>query len=447
MKSLSLALVMLFLSIPAQSATVAIIDSGTDMLHLDIAPKAWINPVEIPNNDRDEDRNGYQDDVHGWNFAEGNNKVIDYKYLGSLTPDIRKFFEVQEKAIRGTASEAEITWMRTRVQDQEFIKSLSTYANFMHGTHVSGIAAGGSDDTKIMAVKLIPTEVGLPGQEEIDDSAGDQIKKMLLKAALNQLAKQQMKLLVEIADYVNNHKVDVANGSFGTGYAQARMIVDMLFQAIFKREPTEVEGHEIALTFINTLISEGAKMMLTAPDTLFVFAAGNDGTNNDKYPTSPTNIKAPNVISVAATLDNMSLAVFSNFGVKMVDVAAPGVGIRSSAPGNQYLNVSGTSQAAPYVAGVAAQVKDQNKALSPRQIKDIIMNTVDGRDYLKGKVKAAGIVNTMRAIRAGELSLRLPVSQAVAQAKIDIADQGTMELPVLEGSAEFVMPLPSLFKL
>ena len=67
----------------ALGSTVAIIDSGTDMLHKDIHPQAWFNPVDSSNNDRDEDRNGYQDDVHGWNFAESNNKVIDYSYLAS----------------------------------------------------------------------------------------------------------------------------------------------------------------------------------------------------------------------------------------------------------------------------------------------------------------------------------------------------------------------------
>ena len=55
-----------------------------------LIPYAWVNPVDIADNNRDEDGNGYQDDVHGWNFAEGNNEVIDYSYLGLLNDDIRE---------------------------------------------------------------------------------------------------------------------------------------------------------------------------------------------------------------------------------------------------------------------------------------------------------------------------------------------------------------------
>ena len=82
-------------------------------------------------------------------------------------------------------------------------------------------------------------------------------------------------------------------------------------------------------------------MVMSSPRTLFVFAAGNDGTNNDKYPTSPANIDSPNSISVAATLDRSKLASFSNYGKKTVDVAAPGVSILSAAPGDNYIKVSG----------------------------------------------------------------------------------------------------------
>lgn len=426
-------------------ATIAVIDSGTDMLHRDIAPKAWVNPKEIANNDRDEDRNGYQDDVHGWNFAEGNNKVIDYAYLGTLTPDIRKFFEIQAKMIQGTATETEVTWLRTKVEDQEFIKKLSVYGNFMHGTHVSGIAAKDADDAKVMAVKIIPTEVKLPFS--LEKETGD-ITYTLIKFALGQLAKQQMKLLEEVATYVGGHKADVANGSFGTGYKQAKMIVTALYQAAGK-EPTPEELHELASYFINTLVREGQHMVAAAPETLFVFAAGNDGMNNDKYPSSPTNVKSLNVISVAASLGRKSLATFSNYGVKMVDVAAPGVAVESTVPGNQYLKVSGTSQAAPYVANIAGQLKDMNKELGPAGIKRILLKTVDIRDYLKDKVKTSGLVNSKRALRAAELSLTMPLSRALEQARAEVEDEidEKMDEELISVPGQYVLPLPSLFRI
>lgn len=64
-----------------------------------------------------------------------------------------------------------------------------------------------------------------------------------------------------------------------------------------------------------------------ASDVLFVFAAGNDGHNNDLTPTYPCSYPSPNIICVAATDQNDGLAGFSNFGPASVDLAAPGVNV------------------------------------------------------------------------------------------------------------------------
>ena len=114
----------------ANSTTIAIIDSGTDMQHEALLPYAWVNPVDIADNNRDEDGNGYQDDVYGWNFAEGNNEVIDYSYLGLLNDDIRKFFDIQAKMMLGNASNEELAWLRGKVEEEDFLKNLSVYGNF-----------------------------------------------------------------------------------------------------------------------------------------------------------------------------------------------------------------------------------------------------------------------------------------------------------------------------
>ena len=63
--------------------TVAVIDSGIDTLHEDLKPVLWTNPKEIPGNGKDDDKNGYIDDIHGWNFLGGkdgrNVKVDSYE--------------------------------------------------------------------------------------------------------------------------------------------------------------------------------------------------------------------------------------------------------------------------------------------------------------------------------------------------------------------------------
>jgi hypothetical protein len=217
----------------SQATTIAIIDSGTDLEHEALSSYAWFNPNEIPSNDRDEDGNGYQDDIHGWNFAESNNEIIDYSYLGLLNDDIRKFFDIQAKMMVGEASDEEMTWLREMVSNEDFIKNLSVYGNFMHGTHVARIAARKTIDSKILAVKLIPTEIKLPGadEEKLADLR-DGIKDKLIKFSLRKLAGQQMKLLKEIAEYVGNHGSEVANGSFGMGFAQAKMLIKTVADAL-----------------------------------------------------------------------------------------------------------------------------------------------------------------------------------------------------------------------
>ncbi len=56
-----------------KTVIVAIIDSGIDIEHEDLAANIWVNPGEIPNNGIDDDKNGYIDDIHGWNFIGGPN--------------------------------------------------------------------------------------------------------------------------------------------------------------------------------------------------------------------------------------------------------------------------------------------------------------------------------------------------------------------------------------
>jgi len=462
-----LLLIGLLTAFSVNASVVAIIDSGTDTMHTDLVNNVWKNAVDLPNNQRDEDHNTYVDDFYGWNFAESNNKVIDYKYLDLLNEDIKKFFEIQAKNFFGTATQEELRWVRYKLDDKEFIKRISTYANFMHGTHVAGISVK-KTQAKALSVKLIPTEVGVgSSSEETEESAFNQflyesmdrmerengdkdLGMMLAKLALTELAKQQMKLLATVGEYVNGHKADVANGSFGTGYPQSEQICQAILKMLLRREPDADEAKEATLHFLTALIKEGKAFTDAAPATLFVFAAGNDGLNNDEYPTSPTNIKSDNTISVAALLGIDAIAVFSNFGAKMVEVAAPGVGILSTVPGNEYLSVSGTSQAAPYVTNCAAQIKDANVSLTAVEIKKIIMGTVDFKDFLKGKVQTGGVVNTARAVKASELSKTMRVDAAINAARVAVADMQSStnkSLPVVQGDKSLVLPLPSMFHL
>ena len=98
---------------------------------------------------------------------------------------------------------------------------------------------------------------------------------------------------------------------------------------------------------------------------LLVAAAGNEGTDAVReYPAAES---AHGLISVGASGSNVRLAGFSNFG-SWVRIAAPGDGITSTVPGGGYATWSGTSMAAPLVAGVAALLHGYNRSLKPDDI-------------------------------------------------------------------------------
>ena len=131
---------------------------------------------------------------------------------------------------------------------------------------------------------------------------------------------------------------------------------------------------------------------------LFVAAAGNSSTDNDKRAHYPSNYKLPNVLSVAAMDRTDSLTSFSNFGAKTVHVAAPGRDILSTWLGSAYREASGTSMAAPQVAGVAALILANEPTMTVEKLRDRILRSVDKVDSLDGKVSTGGRLCATQAL-------------------------------------------------
>ncbi len=423
------------------TAPIGIVDSGTDLKHPDLVAKAWTNPGNLAGD-------SYQDDTNGWNFADNNNQIIDYSYLGKFSPDVTRFFEVQTKILFGTATEAEKRWMTSKKDDPAFISELGKFGNFVHGTHVAGISARNADEARILAAKIIPTEIknlaevasaltsfahAALGTQALTnllqpmdtDNAENPITDGTLKVLLGALAGQQAKLLAPVGAYLKTTGMSAANCSFGTGLAQAKTIVATLAKSILGTDLSDDDQEKYAKVFMNQVLEKGAVFVTSSPQTLFVMAAGNDGANNDQLPTFPTNLKLDNTISVAATRGYDRFATFSNYGVKMVEIAAPGVGILSDIPGGASITLSGTSQAAPFITNLVGRVLDANPKLSLVQVKQVLMQTVDKKTFLVGKVTSEGIANADRAVRAAELSKQNSVEVAVAQARSEVADVKT----------------------
>jgi len=131
---------------------------------------------------------------------------------------------------------------------------------------------------------------------------------------------------------------------------------------------------------------------------LFVAAAGNASTDNDRHPHYPSSYDLPNVISVAALDRNDQLASFSNWGAKHVAIAAPGVEILSTWLGDEYKESSGTSMATPVVAGVAALIVAKEPRISVEELRKRIVTSVDKLDSLKSKVTSGGRINAAKAL-------------------------------------------------
>jgi subtilisin family serine protease len=141
-----------------------------------------------------------------------------------------------------------------------------------------------------------------------------------------------------------------------------------------------------------------ADAIASSPNTLFVVSAGNDAINNDANPQYPCNYTATNLVCVAATTQSDGLAGFSDYGTGSVDLGAPGTNVLSAFPEDQFASLSGTSMAAPHVAGAAALLWAQEPVMSPDLVKSTLLSSVDPLPALEGKTVSGGRLNVYRAL-------------------------------------------------
>jgi subtilisin family serine protease len=214
-----------------------------------------------------------------------------------------------------------------------------------HGTHVAGIiGAVGNNGIGIAGINF---NVSMMPLKIIDDEGNGTVAEE-----------------IEAIEYARKNNVRIMNMSFG-GY-----------------DYSEIEKSVIE----------------SSTDILFIASAGNEKNNNDSNPLYPASYAASNMISVAATDANDNLASFSNFGIRSVDIAAPGVNILSTFPGDSYESLSGTSMSAPVVTGVAGLILTSNSGLTPVQVKDRILRTSDQVQGLHDKILTGGRINAYQSL-------------------------------------------------
>ena len=215
-----------------------------------------------------------------------------------------------------------------------------------HGTHVAGTIAGSHDDgTGISGVapeaQIMPIRVlGNDGTGWVSD-------------------------IIAGIRWATNNGADVINLSLGGG------------------------GYSQAMADAIRYASERGSVV--------VMAAGNSGGSSPEYPAA----HAVNYgIAVGAVDQNRNFANFSNrAGSVNIDyVTAPGVRIYSSIPGGSYARASGTSMAAPHVAGVAALLKSHDDTLTSESIEDLVIGTAENSSSNINQISQDTITNTNQAL-------------------------------------------------
>ncbi len=214
-----------------------------------------------------------------------------------------------------------------------------------HGTHVSGtIAARGNDATGVAGLNW--SSAIMPLRVLADDGSG------------------------YVSDAIRAYTYAARNG--------ARVVNASLGGPSFSR----AEHDAIA----------------AAPNTLFVVAAGNDGADNDATPDYPCDYDLANVVCVAASNHDDTLASFSNYGPANVDLAAPGVDIASTWPGGRYALLDGTSMATPHVTGAAALLLAHDGTLDAAGLRAALLSSVHPMAALAGRVATGGRLDVAAAL-------------------------------------------------
>lgn len=244
----------------------------------------------------------------------------------------------------------DIHGINTLVRDADGNATMDMSDGHSHGTHVSGTIAakqnngigiaGVASNVRIMGIRTVPNS---------SDETDVDVAEAFLYAAKN--------------------GAKIINCSFGKSHNEGGMLV---------RDTINHIGEEYGV--------------------LVVAAAGNSSRNIDTRLTYPASFDSETLLVVASTSKWKRLSGFSNYGVKNVDVAAPGSGIYSTTPGNRYSSMSGTSMASPNTAGVAAELLSRNSDLTPLELKELLMRTVFKTRSYTSKTAAGGAVDLGRAV-------------------------------------------------
>ncbi len=410
---------------------VGVVDSGTDLKHEDLKANAWVNTDEVPGNNIDDDKNGYVDDINGWNFLGKIYKEnLEYERIlkdpfiadAATVAEVKEFYKKEvDKAKTNKSRYGTILGGVTKADNilQKYFDK-ADYTN-------QEVAAINTSDAELNLAKQTALQMfsyGLPSlaaaKEELTklvDSAEKTISGESLKTDYRSVLGDNPNDINDSPGYGDNNTGHTKKGeSHGThvsgiigavrnnGVGMNGVASNVKIMAVRAVPDGDEYDKDVALG-IRYAVDNGAKVINTSfgkgyspqkewvydaikyaakHDVLIVNAAGNSGENIDVEKTYPNdapdllNEVSDNFLTVGAMSSNFSKnlpASFSNYGKKNVDVFAPGVQIYATFPDNDYQSISGTSMASPATAGVAALVRSYYPELTASQVKRILMNS------------------------------------------------------------------------
>ena len=413
----------------AQTVIVGVVDSGVDINHEDLKSIIWTNPKEIPNNGIDDDKNGYVDDVHGWNFlGEINQDNLEYvrilKKGDTSDPDYKRAEEKYDKEFKDANEKIELySQIKERIAQsdaliQKHLGKKEYTEEDLDKIDASSLQLLGA----VRGMKYLLSN-GVSVKETLEElSEGIKHYEDRLKYGLNKEFNPR-KVLNDNPDDINNKIYGNNNviGPTAEGALHGTHVAGII--AAVRHNNIGIDGvadhvrimpvrtvpdgdeydKDVALA-LRYAIDNGAKVINTSfgkefsphkewvydalkyaaeKDVLIVNAAGNDTKNVDVQLTFPDdNINGKEFTDTMITIGALNyeynenlVASFSNYGKNNVDLFSPGVQIYATVPENKYKFLDGTSMAAPEVAGVAALIRAYFPKLKAREVKQILMDS------------------------------------------------------------------------
>jgi len=347
---------------PEQKLTpvvIAVWDSGVDTELF--ASQLWKNEQETADG-QDEDGNGFVDDVHGIAYD------LDYqRTTGLLHPLTDLKAEVAEVTrymkgfmdLQAALETSEAAAVRARLSElrgeavKQFIEDLGLFGNYCHGTHVAGIALAGNPAARLLTVRISFDYRVIPQCPTVE------------------LARREADAERAIVAYLRQHGARVVNMSWGGDRKSVENALEKNGVGANAEERARLARE------IYGIQREGLyEALKSAPDILFICAAGNADNDVEFDEMIPAGFDLPNLLVVGAVDQAGAPTSFTSFG-KTVQVYACGFEVDSYIPGGQRMRLSGTSMAAPNVANLAAKLLALDPTLKPGQIIDLIKKGAD----------------------------------------------------------------------